>query len=333
MTDIREATATDQQNTQPFFDAHKETLQKLFQVLDREHEWTGDLDGIIDYTQQKWVGNEHGASQEKDSFEPYQESSARELFPHLGLAQEIVPPKGEYEQVHIIGGFMRVNRERIGFVKRLLETQHVLSENIVFWAGQRMRDSRDDKFINLDAITAGAEGEQWIQTELAKSEEHSWKGRFATETELARLALLEHYPSASLRGMVKDMDPKTATGVPGHSIRAYLYDIQGAEFTVLNARAVDRKGGPRHTTASCAEEWLNITPPSLGAKVLLISGNPHTKRTDQDVREILNQRARCDIEMTSCGPAANPNATTQLYLGEIGRLLHNDLKVKALQRG
>lgn len=310
---------------QTFFDAHTDTLRELFSALGRADEWRDSPEELLPYTQSKWVGEDHGNSGEKDQFTPEQELAAMEIMDDLGLRREAMPAPGSYEQVVIVGGLMRVNRERMLFTERLIETGVVETDRVVFWAGQRLRDPRDDQQVNMVNL-AGLAGNGWIRRELAKPNGQGWENGFATETELARLAFLERFPKAELVDVDSSLQTSVAGGVPDRAAASYTFANEDfPDFVLMNCAAVERaQGPPRHTTTSCAAEWLQTFSPEPATNVLVVSGNPHILRSGHDIRGSLTDSGLADVELGVCGPAASPNASLQLYLGEIGRLLYID---------
>jgi hypothetical protein len=311
-----------------FFDDNEDTLYDLFTALGREDKWCDNPEALLPYTQAKWVGLDHGNSSEKDQFDPDQEAAAKDVLQRLGLQEQVLPPAGRYEQIVIIGGMMRVNRERIKFMKHLIETHEVQADQIVFWAGQRLRDNRDDAQVSamdLKALSA----DEWVQDELSRPTKPGYRSRFATETELARLAYLEHFSHAELSRTNPATRPSLVDGIPDRNFASYTFTANGyPELTLMDCAAVERPAGPaRHTTGSCATEWLEEVTLSDKAQVLVVAGNPHILRNIRDIRRATRQNERPDIELTVCGPAANPAASIQLYLGEVGRLLYMDAMV------
>ncbi|HEY5442549.1 MAG TPA: hypothetical protein VIJ68_03355 [Candidatus Saccharimonadales bacterium] len=304
-----------------FFDTHRDDLYELFVALDRERQWADGPAELLPYTQAKWVGREHGNSVEKDQFTSESEEAAQEIFTRIGLRGEVLPPKDSYEQAVIIGGMMRVNRERTGFTKQLLDEGRIKTKQIVFWAGQRARERRDDAEVSkmdMAALSANA----WVRDELSLSSVPG-KESFATETHLTRLAYLEAFgPQAVLK----------ATSLRTEQGEAASYTLKTddyPDFVLMNCQAVVRARGPaRHTTVSCAAEWLETVAPRVASKVLLVAGNPHTLRNARDIQAVIRHQDRADIDLSVCGPAAAPNASIQLFLGEIGRLLYTDVQLQ-----
>jgi hypothetical protein len=313
-----------------FFDSHQEALKGLFVALGREHEWHPTPKGILDYTQKRWVGVEHGNSAEKDQFTDEQIAAAQPYLRDLGLVEAAMPSAGFYEEVVIIGGMTRVNRERMGFVKDLIDDGTIKTERIVFWAGQRLRDKRDDPHLAaVDRKKVGAD--PWAATQYELPVTYDWTGQFATETDSARLAYLEQYPKAKLIEMIPADNSQVVPGVPARLASQYVFEAPDApEFRLMNAAAVARaKGTARHTTASCAMEYLADVASTGLESVLFVSGNPHIGRNGRELRDIF-KIYRPDLMIDICGPAANPQASIQLMLGEPGREIHMDVQAKSL---
>jgi hypothetical protein len=96
---------------------------------------------------------------------------------------------------------------------------------------------------------------------------------------------------------------------------------------VINAQTVERPmGDPRHTTEQCAKEWLQTDPPAEHARVLFVTSNPYIRRTTLVVNNLIEQAGRNDIQLFSCGPAAYKESQPQLFMGEAGRLIYEDLQ-------
>jgi hypothetical protein len=310
-----------------FFDVYKSELETLFQALGRSQEWRDNPVDLLPYTQPNWVGKEHGNSVEKDQFSEEQCAAAARMFPKLGMSQEFLPAAGSFEQVIIVGGMMRVNRERMQFTHALLESGRIATDKVVFWAGQRLREERDDQHVaHVDMSQLG--NNLWVKQQLARSDAGSpWLRSFATETELAQLAYLEHHPEAHLNHSQIGFAPRIAT-VPQRTVAYQTFSADASpDFTLMHCAAVapERPGAPvRHTSASCAREWLQSVAPEGPANVLMVSGNPHTLRNARELTSIIHEAGRDDLKVSVCGPAASPKATTQLILGESARLLYMD---------
>ncbi|MEV4432566.1 hypothetical protein [Streptomyces sp. NPDC049585] len=151
---------------------------------------------------------------------------------------------------------------------------------------------------------------------------------FATEYELAIVAALVVFgPALAVTAHYPATGPATVVGIPRRTVLwQQLRTVDGLELTVLNAAARHRpQGSPRHTTASCAEERLVHLPPATGARVLVVSGNPHTERTLGDIARVARAAGRDDLSLHPSGNAAPERPwRLELCLGEVARLLHND---------
>lgn len=334
LSELRPADATRGSGVEDsFFDAYTDDLYALFVALDREHEWRDNPKGMLPYTQAKWVGVEHGASTEKDRFDHDQEAAALELMPQLDLAQEIRPEAGNYEQIILAGGMTRVLRERTEFMKCMLANDGIVSaDEVVFWTGQRLRDARDDARIDLIDMGRLADLDAWVSGELAKPTEHGWQSQFATENEISRLVYVEAFGPAEPHSVTVPNRARITPieGVPARDVTSYTFKSDSyPDVTIMNCAAVQRSAGqPRPTTESCAVEWLEDHAPGPDAQVLLIAGNPHMLRTLRMVRGTLVEGGRADLSLSVCGPAADTEASVQLYLGEIGRLIYMDAEAE-----
>jgi hypothetical protein len=88
-----------------------------------------------------------------------------------------------------------------------------------------------------------------------------------------------------------------------------------------------RRGKSRHTTQSSMREWLRFFPPPAESITFVISNNPHVPRAEQEVSHALRAFKRIDVSVLCCGSAAAAETPIELIIGEIGRLLYNDLIV------
>lgn len=178
--------------------------------------------------------------------------------------------------------------------------------------------------MNLSDLAANP----WVEDELSKPEQAGWESRFATETELAHLAYLDVFDrDAAIQEIARDdKGAQPVPGVPQRTVKNYRLSAD-PDFVIMNCVAVERPiGSPRHTTESCAQEWISDLAPSGASQVLVVAGNPHIPRTKRIIQRV-TQEHRPDIELVACGPAARPEASIQLSLGEVGRLIHMDVEL------
>ena len=312
-----------------FYYEYQTELHKLFVALGREHEWRGSPGELQDYTQPRWVGVEHGNSDEKDQFTPDQEEAAQPILRDLGLVDEVLPRIGKYDQIAVVGGMMRVNRERLQFIKNLLDKGNTRTNQLVFWGGERSRDDRDDAEITKMDIPSLA-SDRWVNSQLANGNHADPYLGFPTETELGRVAFVETFGVNSWH-TASELRIKAGgkSAAPVYQVASNTFSIghnNYPEFVLMNCPAVDRGDDrpPRHTTVSSAEEWLATQAPPEDARVLVVAGNPHIHRNLRDIQNVLKAKDRQEVKLEICGPPASPNASIQLYLGEIGRLLYMD---------
>jgi hypothetical protein len=221
---------------------------------------------------------------------------------------------------------MRLNLERWQFVKGLLDSDQMSANQIIFWAGQRNRypkEGTDADLLDPVGRYAGSvvDHNRWVQKQLETT------NPFGTETEMARLAMLKTFGGTVIfRHARIDMESRGAGVQKTRDILDVAFSVEGyPDMSLLNARAVDRPQGlARHTTASCVTEWLQSYNVEENARVLFVTGNPHTERTGAEATQILAETGRGDISLDPVGPAAHEAASLQLILGEVGRLLYRD---------
>jgi hypothetical protein len=146
--------------------------------------------------------------------------------------------------------------------------------------------------------------------------------------------------------------PKRVGNIPPRDVADYYFDlpIENGEqrpqrIVIVNGAAIPREQGkPRHTTASVTKEWLKrLAPPQLPPqplnlprllpipedktiRVLYVTGNPHTLRTAQDTYKMIADANRDDIRLDFAGTCPVKGTPIQTPLGEVARLIGNDVK-------
>ncbi len=331
-----------------FFEPYKADLEELFQALGREGEWSDDPRDMLSYMRRGWIGQEHGNSTEKDQFTDEQITAAMPILERMGFTTELLPQSGEhFDQAIVVEGTMVANYRRTELIQKAIENGVEMDE-VVLWAGQRPREARDGKneeLLSTEGRFAGHDvaDNSWVkkQVELGNFEEDKQWG--LTETAFGRLAvnkvfdgeLMPHRIDLKLTDVTglseEEKDavlPKKLDGVPARDITDYRFKTpEGQEVILMNAAAVERGDAPaRHTTRSCTEEWLERHAPAEGARVLYVTGNPHSLRTAQDTYKVLQELGRGDIELVVAGTSPAKTTTVQAYLGEVARLIDNDVK-------
>ncbi len=334
-----------------FFEPYKKELKELFAALGREDMWSDNPRDILPYVRAGWIGQEHGNSVDKDQFTDEQTVAALALLQDLGFASEQLPNEGDaFEQTVIVAGTTTANYRREGLVLQARENGVDIGTE-VWLVGQRPREARDgtnEALLGSEGIYAGNDLTEIPEAAHARRiiEESSGEGadpwKF-TETETARL-VFQKLIDPSLKPHRYDLNLVEVNGksvssyrpvddAPSRDITDYHYKTEdGHDIVLLNAAAVERYKNTderipsRHTTTSATQEWLERQAPSHGARVLYVTGNPHSLRTTQDTYKMLVDMGREDIELVVAGTTPAANTPIQTYLGEIARLIDNDVK-------
>lgn len=331
-----------------YFEPYKEELHELFVALGREHEWADNPEDMLSYIRSGWIGQEHGNSTEKDQFTDEQVAAAMPILEKLNLTSELIPEKGaKFDQTIVVAGTTTANYRRFQLTRDAREDGVELGEEI-WLVGQRPREARDgtdEALLSPEGPYAGFDYSDNPWAERAKqmieesSEGDNWK---FTETDTARVALLKVIDAKAQPHRI-DLNITSVNGeptgqqtpvdgAPARFMTDYYYETEdGHEIILLNGAAVERKNGdkvlpPRHTTASVTKEWLERHAPKENARVLYVTGNPHSLRTTQDTYKVLADMGRDDIELVVAGTTPAANSPIQTYLGEVARLIDNDYK-------
>lgn len=331
-----------------YFKPYEKELHDLFVVLGRVDEWSDNPLEMLSYMRKGWIGQEHGNSTEKDQFTDEQVAAAMPILEQLNLTSEVLPgPNEVFDQTIVVAGTTTANYRRFQLTKTARATGTELGDEI-WLVGQRPREARDgsnEALLSPEGQYAGYDYSENPWAERAKSmiEQSSggdgWK---FTETDTARVALLKvidgkatphriDFNISSVNGASYGLQAPV-NGAPARVETDYYYTVDDDhEIILLNGAAVERKNGdkvlpPRHTTASVTREWLERHPPKQGARVLYVTGNPHSLRTTQDTYRVLQEMGRGDIELVVAGTMPAANTPIQTYLGEVARLIDNDCK-------
>ncbi len=325
-----------------FIEAYREDIRELFHVLGKDELWSDPPSAeMLAYIRSSWIGAEHGNTGNKEQFTDEQFGAAMPIFVRMGLVHETLPPDGaHFDDAIIVGGTTQANYRRGAVVRDAIAQHGVTTDRITVWAGQRPREARDgtnEELLEPTGRFAGADvrDDPWVRMLEGRLEEGDpWE---FTETESAHLMMMKLFGHLALQAANVELGnaegphtslPTHQDGVPPREVESYELETEGGQkILIMNAAAVDRGDGrpPRHTTASCAREWLQHHAPPHGARVLFVSSNPHTLRTAQDTYAVLEEMGRGDIELVVAGASAPSNATIQLFLGEVGRLIDNDV--------
>ena len=332
-----------------FFRLYKAELKDLFRVLGREHEWSDDPREMLPYLREKWIGIEHGEHKDKDQFTESQAAAARVFFERMGLTKSQYPqPGSHFDQVVIGGGTMLTNYRRIELVDELLD-RGIMIDKVVFWLGRRPAGIRDGTSQELLATKGrfsgyGVRRNPWVK-DLIKRGALKLRGTMKlTETDLGRMAMLKVFGGMLMpyRVDLSALDEKQRRTdlierierTPEEFVTDYYFETdKGLEIVLLNGGSVYRGIGAngelrphRPTTASTTAEWLVRHVPPQNARVLYVTGNPHMLRMAQDSYAVITQEGRGDIDLEVACIAPSENTSIHAYLGEIARLIDNDVR-------
>jgi len=335
--------------TARFFEPYKRELHGLFIALGREHKWSDNPRDMLLYLREKWIGQEHGNSASKDQFSDEQIAAAQPWLKALGLTTAQVPSRNShFDQAIIVGGTMLSNYRRVEFVHDIMDSG-VQIDKLIFWVGHRPRERRDGTIAELLSTRGrfaglAVRGNAWVKDLVVRGTNRLRRRVRLNETDLGRFALLKVLDNKMMpyridlsilneRHRRADLLDKVESLPKRYVKDYYLKTDDGLEIVLLNgspvSRGVGANGKPRparHTTASCTVEWLERHAPAQNARVLYITGNPHTLRTAQDTYVKIKELGRDDIRLTIAGTAPNDTVTIQTYLGEIARLIDNDVR-------
>jgi hypothetical protein len=314
-----------------FFEPYKKELEGLFMAIGKQDEWSDDPRQMLDYLRSRWIGREHGNDLAKDQFSEEQVAAAMPYFDMLGLTVEDTPEITDYhfDQMIILGGFAATNRRRLAFGLELLKNNNATVDTIIFFLGERPRSVRDgtnEQILGInEAKSAGDVRENpWVKQLTMQGAFTSPPLHDLNETDVGRIAMLQLMGNSLMPYRV-EVDESDAAG----RIKDYYFRTDtGQEILLINAAAVDRgiDRPRRHTSKSCAVEWLERHAPKRHAKVLYITDNPSTLRTALDTYAVLKKYGRDDIHLIPAGPAPYKTQAIQTYLGEIARLIDNDVR-------
>lgn len=332
-----------------FFRAYRKELKGLFTALGRENEWSDDPREMLPYIRDKWIGHEHGNHVTKDQFTDEQIAAARPYLKAMGLTMAQRPRRNaHFDQVVIGGGTMLTNYRRVGFVDELLDSG-VHIDKLVFWLGRRPATDRDGTGKDLLATNGrlagrSIKGNPWVKDLIKRGALKMRRGLLLTETDLGRMAILKVFGGMLMpyRVDLSALNEKhkradlldSIERMPEEYVTDYYFKINsGLEIVLLNGKSIARGTGPdgkprppRPTTASTTKEWLERHSPPENARVLYVTGNPHTLRMAQDSYAMMCMMGREDIRLSVAGIEPYDGMDIHIYLGEIGRLIDNDVR-------
>ena len=330
-----------------FIDPYRAELRQLFDVLGIDDQWSDDPHELAERTAQMWIGSEHGQTNE-----PVDESkldAAKPILAKMGLVDAIALPQGiELHAAIMIGGKDVANQRRTQVIADALQSGTKIGTTIL-WGGARPREPGDASLEELLSNTVrfpgyDVMGDAWVRRAVEEGRFDPTNPWSFTETASAYLMAVRAFGRLALLSADFDTDADGALstdssqpGVPPRIVRNLTFAVGELEegqvdtrprIVLMNNAAVDRgEGRPaRHTTRSSAIEWLRDFSPPQDAVVAAVSSQPHLLRTVQDIREVLDEMGRGDVQLLAAGPGLSERATLTLILGEVARLIGNDAR-------
>lgn len=302
-----------------FFDANRGELRVIFDILEISEQWSNELEDIVNVTQ-PWVKGDHSRPLHQFHLNDNQKKQLTALYPALGLVQERTLPEGHYDQMVVLGSVHSGNVRRLDFLEQSLSRSDVQTDRIVLLGGQRSiyeERERDDIDETLQELSVNGHHDPWLDRVATDGTALQW------ESDLVRLAGIARLGKLSL----KQLHLRLGNADP---LKSYEFDWQGVVVSLLHTLAVERNGEPRHNTEACVRDWLRTYHPPVGAKVGFVAANPHIDRVTRSAQAVLNNEGRQDIQLIPGGPGISEKAGHSIVLGEVARLLYEDLRtVKA----
>lgn len=313
-----------------FYERNRESLAEVFGVLGKPLDALDNLEDTVLVTQE-WTGGDHTRPNYEIDLTEEESKKLRGLYGALGLLDERQLPPGHYEQIILLGAKQVGNNRRLDMIGRMLTSGQVTTDRMVWFGGERHKepDEADMTARNFAELGQRSGTDVWTGRILKQPERVRWETdliRLAGAAQLGPLALKQLH----LRVLDAAAEPKKFVRIPdADPISHYELEWNGTPVTLLHSQAVNRPNGEaRHTSESCADDWLEIVPPAQGARVGFVTGNPHIERATRSVHAKLHKAGRDDVNFIGSGSAANPYQKHQIFLGEIARNLYEDLMAR-----
>jgi hypothetical protein len=280
---------------------------------------------ITDITQ-RWVGEHHAVGGVDLAADQAKLERDRGIYHQLGLVDEQPLPPGEYDHLVVLGGLQTTNDIRTAFLGRMLDSGVILKPDAVvtLWGGERALIPVEGAKVQagIDALAGRRDNSRdpWLRkvSEIGDVVHEAGGMRLSAHVELGGL---------SLHGFgLKLLADETDNNWP------LVYDWRfeasgGVPVVLLNGPSVPRNmGTARHTTESCAGQWLQLYGSELEreAKVGFISSQPYGLRTTKAAQSAISALGRPDIQLVGGGPAAHDGIKDLTFKGEIGRNIYQD---------
>jgi hypothetical protein len=294
-----------------------------------------DLSEVATYALENWLRN----SRDPQASMSCREHPMYDRFRDIGMTDAVLPRQEQYDYLLKDGGSRPVIAHRLEFTETMRKDGVDIRDMTVF-GGQRLRMPRDDLGGTLESRAAKLLLKQlepwstdWLESELEKSsnDPNPWERPFATEHEIALLALHELYRGRLTHTKeVTVANPRASLpGLPLVETAAQQFSVDDMVVRVLNAPALPRRFGgkllppseARPTAASCFILWHKIVSPHYGAEVALGTHNPDIYRSWVDFVQVAAAIDRSDLKIEGIGGPMMPDATFGSLLTSLGKII------------
>lgn len=273
---------------------------------------------------------------------PYHEVPAHKLLADAGLVHTIPPRESKQDFVVTDGGSKLVYDYRLGYIEEHRRAGSLITPHLTVYGGQRLRLPADDKTGKLEDLagqllpnTVCNWTQAWLQNELRKGiPDNPWQRSFATEHEIAIMALIHKYGNRLRHEstILRDNAAQLHESIPVPDVAAEEFSLD-EEITVwaLNAPAIIREhAGRKHpidqarpTGRSCFFEWESLMKPPARSSVLLVSHNPNVYRSWLDLILAAKEVNRTDLQIAGAGPSIESHRSFGYLLRGLGDIIIN----------
>ncbi|HVV66801.1 MAG TPA: hypothetical protein VHB72_01865 [Candidatus Saccharimonadales bacterium] len=304
-----------------FYEQHQDKLPRLFEIAGAPPEAAATLETAVEATQ-PWVRGDHIKPEQRFQINPADEPELHELYSQFGLVREHPLLARHYDELLMLGGTYWGNHHRMRFLKQVLEEGGITTDRVTLLGGERKIFTEEIVPVQDDLNNMG-------NGQLSNLEKGAGGTNIHWETDMLRLAAVMDLGNVVVEKAAAYM---TETG---EYARPHIQEFSWRDvpFALMHAQAVERNGAARHTTESCMADWLETTGPKSEAVVGFIAANPHTTRVARSAYGVLRKYGRDDIALVPAGPAVLPTVKNHTYLGEIGRHLYEDMRLRQTGSG
>lgn len=320
-----------------FFSMYETPIATLLDAFDLQADSLKPRE-IVAATQQ-WAQGDHAQHNYEFVLSDAQTQAAYELFTPLHMVGTKPPAPEAVNSLHVLGGLVDSNVRRTKFAAQAICTGAITmtpGAPIVFWGGAR--PTFESEKAGVEALLADAA----FSTDMPEVFQQHNGGREpdAMRTDEAvqgALVLQKYFGQLSLKQVDIRQAYAPVPRAPHPLVSSYTFSAANTphDIVLLNGRPVDRgalAGHPRHTTESCAEEWLASRYSPLDqedAHVMFVANNPYIGRTTLNVRAAMDAHGAAHVRLSSCGPEGAAHINDRLRLGELARRFYAEAQLIA----